>query len=175
MSGPFGLFKGATKDEIKVGTEIAKFTYEIPSPPKPHSFFFIVYATITPNHGVSFVKAISSAISTSGAGLEIKSSFITFTEKLTKVYGNPRFVDTFIEGGMYNKVTEWMDSIIYKGRQYFSSWHVEDGLTLPNDLKSVFLTVIPEDSYSGFIHLEYYFNNNAAAEDEISALEDDAL
>ena len=52
---------------------------------------------------------------------------------------------------------------------------VEDGLTLPNDLKSVFLTVIPEDSYSGFIHLEYYFNNNDAAEDEISALKDDAL
>ena len=175
MSGPFGLFKGASKNDIKTGNEISKFTYEIPSPPKPHSFFPSVYATITPNHGVSFVKAISKQISTSGAGLELKADFNTYTEKLKKTYGNPVVVDNFMDGGIYDQYTDWMDSINYKQRAYFASWDVEDGLSLPNELKTIFLGVSVEDSFTGYIFIEYYFNNNDDAEAEISALEDDAL
>ena len=80
-----------------------------------------------------------------------------------------------MDGGIYDQYTDWMDSINYKERAYFASWDVEDGLSLPNELKTIFLGVSVEDSFTGYIFIEYYFNNNDDAEAEISALEDDAL
>tara|TARA_B100001287_G_C22416066_1_gene404652 strand:+ start:249 stop:386 length:138 start_codon:yes stop_codon:yes gene_type:complete len=44
-----------------------------------------------------------------------------------------------------------MYSIIHKERSFFASWNVEDGLYLLNELKTIFLGVAAEDSYSDYI------------------------
>ena len=44
-----------------------------------------------------------------------------------------------------------MNSIIQKERSFFASWNVEDGLSLLNELKTIFLGVAVEDSYSDYI------------------------
>ena len=50
-------------------------------------------------------------------------------------------VDKFLEGGIHNEYTDWMNSIIKKERSFFASWNVEDGLSLLNELKTIFLVV----------------------------------
>ena len=44
-----------------------------------------------------------------------------------------------------------MDSIIHKEISFFASWNVEDGLSLLNEFKTIFLGVAAEDSYSDYI------------------------
>ena len=63
-------------------------------------------------------------------------------------------VDKFLEVGIHNEYTDWMDSIIHKESLFFASWNVEDGLSLLNELKSIFLGVAAEDSYSDYIFLD---------------------
>ena len=70
-----------------------------------------------------------------------------------------KIVDNFLEGGIHNEYTDWIDSIIHKERSFFALWNVEDGLSLLNELKIIFPGVAAEDSYSGYIFLGYYFNN----------------
>ena len=91
------------------------------------------------------MKAISGNISTSGAWLEIKWEFNKFLEKLKNSYGKTLVIDNFLEGGIYNEYTDWMDSIIHLKRSFFASWDGEDWLSLPNELKTIFLGVGAKD------------------------------
>ena len=175
MLGPFGIQKGSSKNELKVGEEISRFLFGIPSVPKPHSAFPNVYAQITPWYGVSFIRALSNPISTSGAGLELKGEFNKLTKKLTKTYGTPQIIDSLDEGGLYNEVNDWMNSIQFKERQFYAYWGTDNGLLLPNKLINIMLGVFVEDSWSGNLLLEYSFDNYEQAIDEMDELEDDAL
>jgi len=175
MSGPFGIMQGATKNDIKVGEEISRFLYVIPEVPKPHSAFPSVCAQITPENGVSFIRALVNLIQTSGTGLEIKSEFNKISEKLTKTYGMPQLIDSFNEGGLYSDYNDWMDSIANKERQFYAFWSKNNGLQLPNNLNSIALGVLVEDTWQGNVYLEYTFDNFDNAVKEMDELEDDAL
>ena len=90
---PFGIQKGDSKNEIKVGEEISRWVYAITDTPKPHPDFSIVYAQITPLNGISHIKAISKIISTDVEGEKLKGRFNTFTDILSKKYGKPYTYD----------------------------------------------------------------------------------
>ena len=70
-SPPFGIQKGDSKNEIKVGEEISRFLFAVTDIPKPHSDFPKVFTTITPLQGVSRITALGQIIQTDKKGLNL--------------------------------------------------------------------------------------------------------
>ena len=102
MSGPFGIEQGLMKNDINVGKEISLYLYHIPEVPKFHSRFPDVYARITPENGVSFIRAKGRLIKLDGTkfnliGVPVKEEFNLIVEKLTTTYGEPQLHDRFID------------------------------------------------------------------------------
>ena len=175
MAGPFGLKKGLKKNDLKLGDEVSPFIFEIVNVPQPHSAFPSVSAHFANKTGLFGVYALSSPISTNGAGLEVKSEFGRIQEKLTKTYGNPRKIDQVLPGGIYTEFNDWMMSIDTNERGYCSVWRKEDGLELPNKLQGISLDVYVEDQWTGHLQIDYAFVNFKDGNDEVDELEDDAL
>ena len=96
-------------------------------------------------------------------------------EKLSKTYGEARVFNQLMQGSIWNRPEDWMSSIERKERAYMAQWLEEDKLNLPNNLNSISLSVYAYDDHNGQLVLEHYFNNSTAADEEIAALEDDAL
>ena len=175
MSGPFGLEMGMKKDQVKIAEEIAPYTYGLINVPKPHSAFPSIIGRITPNNGLSCIRALGNNIITQGLGLEVKYEFENYINKLSKTYGEARVFNQLMQGSIWNRPEDWMSSIERKERVYMAQWLEEDKLNLPNNLNSISLGVYAYDDHNGQLVLEYYFNNSTAADEEIAALEDDAL
>ena len=177
-SPPFGIEKGDSKNEIKVGEEISRWVYAVTDTPKPHPDFSIVYAQITPLNGVSHIKAISKIISTDEEGEKLKGRFNTFTDILSKKYGQPYTYDnktdlvriqmSFNGNLIY---IPWMNQLVKHEAKLFSVW----GKVLPNDLRTVRLDVTAKDSCNGNLELNYYFDNFDLAIQEIQNFEEDIL
>ena len=175
MSGPFGLEMGMKKDQVKIAEEIAPYTYGLINVPKPHSAFPSIIGRITPNNGLSCIRALGNNIITQGLGLEVKYEFENYINKLSKTYGEVKVINDLMQGSIWDQPQDWMMSIEKKERMYLAQWHEDYGLNLPNNLISITLGVFAHDDHNGQLILDYYFKNSTTAQEEISSLEDDAL
>ena len=190
MSGPFGIEQGLMKNDINVGKEISPYLYHIPDVPKSHSRFPDVYAQITPENGVSFIRAKGRLIKledNDGQGLDVQNEFNFTVEKLIKTYGKPLLHDRFINQRsqfIYRGKDDWCDSIIGEVREFYAEWGMDIAIELPNNLKKIHLGILKEDDiltlkeeyrYGFNLYLEYTFNNFQNAADEINRFEDDVL
>lgn len=68
-----------------------------------------------------------------------------------------------------------MQGLLNNERFLMAEWSKDTGATLANSLASVALVVGVNDTSTGYIAIEYSFENFADAEAEIAAMEDDAL
>ena len=87
-SPPFGIQKGFSKNDIKVGEEISGYTYAVTDVPKPHSVFKRVFAQITPLQGVSYIFAESWLIPLNNY-LHLRKIHFKLMNQLIKKYGEP--------------------------------------------------------------------------------------
>jgi hypothetical protein len=173
-NGPFGLSKGLRKEDMEIQmTEVKPCFYRTDSLPKKHSAFQYYYLQITPVQGLSWIKSIGMSISTNPYGHELQSEFKRMKEKLEKIYGKPELMDFLMYESIWNEPRDWMQAVQNGERTLAAKWEGKN--KLPSNLESIFLYVAAEDSYSGYIAIEYEFDNMSAAEQEIAMLEDDAL
>lgn len=174
--GPFGLWMGMTTSEFETPLEeIAPCKFIVQAVPKPHSAFDSYVCLIAPRSGLSWVKAIGKTIVTNSFGTDIKSSFDVMEQKLVTNYGRHKRVDLLMQGSIWNEPRDWMQAIINRERILMSEWSKETGSSLIDNLSSVALVVGAFDTSNGYIAIEYSFDNIALAEEEIAAMEDDAL
>lgn len=177
--GPFGLWMGMTIDDFNAvqcsTSEVAAGKYRVDTPPKPHSLFESYIVQIAPTVGLSWIKAIGKTIPTSVFGLELKGAFDALESKLAAAYGRFDRMDTLLHDSIWNEPRDWMQSLLNRERFLMTSWSKEKGAKLPDSLKSIGLVCSAIDTDSGFVVIEYTFENEAAAEAEISKTEDDAL
>lgn len=171
-SPPFGIQKGISKNDIKVGEELGIFFYEILDVPKPLPEFPKIYALITPLHGVCKISAVTKKISTDVQGLRLKNRFETLTNILANKYGKPSIYDDelqFVDGVSFT----WMDQLLKQEIFLNASWGKRKNL--PNDLTGIFLNVFAEDSCNGNLELSYFYDNYDLANEEIKKLMEDVL
>lgn len=177
--GPFGLWMGMSlADLTDLGcetNEVAPAKYLVTKVPKPHSAFKYYILQITPNNGLSWIKAIGNTIDTSVFGVDLKSEFVKMEEKLVNAYGKADRTDILLHGSIWNEPRDWMQSILHKERFLMSEWSIDKGSNLPDSLTSIGLLTNADDTNSGSIAVEYYFQNISSSESEIATVEDDVL
>ena len=174
--GPFGLWKGMSLDDF--GTElveIAPYKYRTDTPPKAHSAFDFYVVQISPTSGLAWIKAIGKNISTNGFGTEVLTAFNSMESKLSATYGRTKKTDMLLQGSIWNEPREWMQALQKRERLLFSNWEFKTGAKLGDGISSVFLGATAVDTETGYISIEYSFDNFAQSESEIGAAEDDAL
>tara|TARA_Y100000813_G_C24102754_1_gene323830 strand:+ start:182 stop:763 length:582 start_codon:yes stop_codon:yes gene_type:complete len=180
-SPPFGIQKGFSKDDIKVGGELRPFIYEIPAVPNPHSDFPLVFAQITPLHGVSCVIAQTKLIASEGDyGVNFKKLFDKFVDQLSKKYKKPNhIIDNY--GSItkelfksYGKINEFKDV------EYYGLWdgkEREGNILLPNNLIFIELgfNSADNDHDKKYFFLKYFYDNYELAKQEIKNMKENAL
>lgn len=175
-NGPFGLVKGLRKEDFGLQiTEISPFVYQAETLPRKHSAFQYYFVQITPVQGLSWIKSVGNPISTNPYGTEILTAFSEMKAKLEKIYGRAELIDFLMHDSIWDRPRDWMQALQDGERCLASSWKNNRNNQMPSDLESVFLHAGASDTYTGYIAIEYAFNNKEASDQEISMLEDDAL
>lgn len=174
--GPFGLEMGLKRDEY-LGSlqEVKPGLYQAAEVPKPHSSFEFHILEFGPSCGLSWIKAIGKTIETNDFGTPIESAFEEMKKKLVKTYGASENFSYLMEGSIWSEPRDWMQGLLNGDRVLASKWEAHSHKQLPNQLSSIYLIACATDTSSGFLAIEYAFENHAASEEEIAALEDDAL
>jgi hypothetical protein len=174
--GPFGLWMGMTVDEAGIDQpEIAPAKYQTTKVPVPHSAFESYSLQITPKFGLSWVKAIGKDIPTSAYGFELKTGFDALEQRLSTVYGRGNRTDLLIRDSIWNESRDWMMGLLNHERYLLTEWSAEYGSSLKDSLVSIGLIATALDQSTGFLSVEYTFENSEAADAEIAAAEDTAL
>ena len=178
-SPPFGIQKGDSKNEIKVGEEISRFLFAVTDIPKPHSDFPKVFAIITPLQGASRITALGRIIQTDKKGLSFIYLFNRLIEQLSNKYGKPlRKNDNWTKCLSSNTLPS--NHMIDLSRLKLSADWVQVKrkkikILLPNDLQSIQLSFCAENALQGSFILNYVYDNYELAIQEIKNADTDAL
>ena len=175
--GPFGLWMGMTLSDFEDRPRelSTPYRYITSVVPKPHSAFESYALQIPPQAGLSWIKAIGTNVSTNGYGTDLKNSFGSMANKLNRTYGKSKQTDLHLAGCVWSEPQYWMQALLSKERYFSSEWSKETGAVLSDGLVSVWLMVAASDTSTGFLNIEYLFDNHTVADAEVAALEDDAL
>ena len=175
-NGPFGFECGQKIESFTCGLEeVAPHKFILSEPPKPHYAFDMYVGMITPNYGLSWLKAVGKTISTNPYGIEVKTNFERMKEKLDNVYGKSEISDFLMQDSIWNEPRDWMQALQSGERILMAVWSADNGSKMKDSLVSVALLANATDTETGYIAVEYEFKNHVAAEKEISDMEDDAL
>ena len=174
--GPFGLWKGmGLSDFAGELHEIAPFKYGTSSLPKAHSAFDQYILQISPKTGLAWIKALGKTISTNRFGTGILTAFDSMEAKLSGSYGGKSRMDFLMTGSIWNEPQDWMQALQNRERLLHVTWDNSTGAQLTDSLSLIFLGASATDTESGFIFIEYSFDNILESEAEVAAAEDDAL
>lgn len=174
-SGPFGLKMGMSLEQISNEYELLSHgIYRLLSVPKPHSEFESYIVRVSPTYGLYWIKAIGKTIVTSSHGIELRLTFDRMIEKLQVSYGKVSIKDFLLPGSIWSDSNDFMMGLTQKERNLYALWD-KTNLSDKNDLMTVFLGATAVDRNSGYIALEYSFNNESVAESDLSQAEDSSL
>jgi len=173
-AGPFGVEQGAKLASLGETKEIAAGKYTF-TPKKAHPAFETYVALVSDSQGVCWIKAIGKDIITSTYSTELKSKFSSFEGKLSKVYGENKKYDYLMPDSIWDEPKDYMPALIKKERVLASLWGAEYNSKMKDNLKSLALLASGSTRESGYIAIEYEFNNYEACKKEISEKVDDVL
>lgn len=174
--GPFGFWAGMQGEEFEGDlAELQPFKFGTASAPKVHSAFDQYILQITPHTGLAWVKALGKEIHTSSFGYELLGEFKAMHRKLEAAYGASSIDDILFHDSIWNEPRDWMQGLLSRERLLSCTWERGAERTLRDSLKSVFLGVQAISTDTGFIYVEYAFENFDESNLEIASAEDDAL
>ena len=173
-SGPFGVEKGSKLASLGESKEIAPGKYTF-TPKKAHPAFETYVALVSDSQGVCWIKAIGKDIRTSTYGTELKSEFSSFEGKLSKVYGENKKFDYLMPGSIWDEPKDYMPALIKKERVLATLWSAEHNSKMKDNLKSLALLASATSRDTGYIAIEYEFDNYDSCKKEISEKVDDVL
>ena len=162
FASPFGLIKGLTIQAIEEATgqkPIQEKNVFIISPPKTHPSFDQYFVRINEKVGLYYIKAIGKPISTSVYGSELLSEYQTVLAGVRKTYGVPKEYNFLKAGSIWSEPNDWMMGLLKKERVLMSVWSINNGLILPDNIKQIILVGVALKQDTGYIVLEYYFDN----------------
>lgn len=175
-SGPFGLEAGTPLSSLNTSDETTIGVYRLDGVPRSHPAFESYIATATPTYGLGRIRAIGRNVPSSVYGVEVRVAFVNMLKRLTAIYGEPTEVfDQLLPDSIWNEPRDWMTSLEKGERLLAAEWSVDGHRKLPDRLTSIGLHAAAIDSDSGFLILEYTFDNYDNCRGEIESIEDSAL
>ncbi len=149
--------------------------YRIDSVPAPHSAFESYIVQVTPSFGLSWVKAIGKTMRCSACGIELRTEFDSLESRLSATYGKSHRTDMLIPGSIWDEPRDWMDALLVQERYLMTVWDSKHGSTLKDSLASLALIANALDASSGWVVVEYSFENAEAADAAVASTENKAL
>lgn len=179
-AGPFGLEKGMSLEQVKIACGGRSPVYleddiYIINPIKPHPDFVRYVAWIDSTEGLYYIKAMGKDIETNGYGIEIRGLFNSLKQTLEKNYGDCEMLDILIPDSYWDDADDWMYSLSKKERYYYASWTENTSSKIPEELNGIYMAVMAESAYSGYIVLEYEFKNSLIVKEKKEIAESDIL
>ena len=161
-SGPFGLRRGMTRAQVieVVGKgaikEIKGDRMGVLTVPKPHPAFGFYWLGFSPDQGLLKILALGNDIETNGFGEEIRESFKTILDAVSKTYGKPGDVFDYVRhGSTWEEPEDWMMGLVKKERRLDAFWTKGP---FPNRIHSMRLEAKASSVEKGFIELSYEFD-----------------
>lgn len=175
FSDQFGLTMGMKLEQIdKSAKKIANGVYQV-KVPKPHNAFVRYIVRICPSEGLYYIKAMSDKIETNGHGTSLQMKFEEIENKLKNVYGDNKKTDFLVRDSLWDEPKYWMMGLLKQDRYYFSVWHKESNAKLKENLMSIGLSSVALSTQTGYIALEYTYENEKKCEEELAKKEDGVL
>lgn len=183
-SGPLGLQKGLTRDEIEsmIGGSITLVdgstnVYVADSAPKPHPAFENYALVIGEISGLCQIRGLGRDVKTSRHGIQLRSAFSDLEATLTEMYGSAEKIDKLLPGSIWNDPEDWMMGMVQEERFLFARWPQKEGDKLKDqpEIESVALVARAKSSDTGYVILEYTFSNNDQCKEEESRIQKQAL
>lgn len=179
--GPFGFKQGLTRAEVEsmVGESStllpgSKNAYLINTAPKPHGAFEQYVAVIGDVSGLCVIRGIGKDITSSRHGIQLKASFNEMEATLSELYGSSEKTDRLLPGSIWKEPEDWMMGLAKEERFLFAQWP-RKGQVLKNELDSVALGARAKSGDTGYLVLEYLFQNHEQCDEESKAAEKSAL
>lgn len=173
-SGPLGLEAGLSVDLIEKmsGEKLqlsdeAENLYMLKSPPKSNSSFDAYYVVVSPTVGLCAIRAIGKQIDTNSHGTQLRSSYDEMKSALTGIYGKPQNLEYLTQGSIWREPNDWMMGLYKQERAHWSKWEGKQSSPLKSNLSMVAVGAIALASDSGYVRVEYAFNNFTACTEEI--------
>lgn len=157
-AGPFGSEKGGKKEDFSIIKELKPFTYQV-SVKKPHASFETYIATIHPTTGLCLIKGVGKTNLNDSTGLSTRKVFNDLRAQLDSVYGNSSLFDWLRPGALWKETHEWMMAVTKGERSYEASWDADSKSTLKDGISEILLTVNGLGTESGYVTLQYRFDN----------------
>jgi hypothetical protein len=167
-AAPFGLKQGMSVQQL--GGEAAyvgEGMYKLTSVPMPDPDFEFYVAQVSPRTGLCYIKGVSKPVRTSGYGTELRTRFEKLREEIGETYGRNRMVDMLLSDSMWEGPRDWMAGLAERERLLFAHWTEETRANLVPHLTSVFVAANAKASDSGYLVVEYYFDNEPECQQEI--------
>jgi hypothetical protein len=168
---PFGLRMGMSASAL--GTELAPlgtpFLFQPLAVPRPHPAFEAYGVKIAPRCGLAWIKAVGRRIATDAAGSQLKSAFAVLEAELTAAYGACERRDGPADGHDRGAPRDWMQGLLGGGQVLAAQWSAYCGSSLSDGLAAVLLLAQASSAASGFVIVQYTFENNARADAEIAS------
>lgn len=166
---PFGLRQGMSAEELGAkAAHIGGGMYKLTSVPLPHPDLEFYVAQVSPRSGLCYVKGVGKQVRTNGYGAELQSRFESMRSEISASLGHPRTVDLLLSDSMWEGPPNWMAGLAERERLLFAQWTKETRATLGPHLTNVFVGAKAKDSASGYLVVEYYFDNEPDCQDEIA-------
>lgn len=174
LSGPFGLQEGLTKKNIEdmIGRSIEPVEgninlYITSSLPKENGDFTSYGLLISPTVGLCQIRAIGKNIDTDSYGLKLQSTFDDLKKSLDSLYGNGEETDILLSGSIWKNPNDWMMGLIKQERFLSAKWSSDHDYMKKNSLSTIWLEARAQTESSGYILLQYVFNNDKTCQSEI--------
>jgi hypothetical protein len=169
---PFGLKKGMTNAQLGA-TELSKpGFYKLVQVPKPHPDFEAYIVQVGPTTGLCWVKGVGKNVSTSVYGSELKVAYNDLRDQVGATYGQYEEMDFLRAGSIWDEPKDWTMAMLKKERYLMSTW--KTGILKPG-LKMVGVNVSVLSRDTGFVNVEYYFDNHPQCEQELKAAKGSVL
>jgi hypothetical protein len=173
---PFGLRQGMSVEELGAdATHIGRGMYKLASVPLPDPDFEFYVAQVSPRTGLCFIKGVGKPVRTGAYGTELQTQFTRVRDELSAVYGRYRAVDLLLSDSMWQGPGDWMASLADRERLLFAHWTDETHATLRPHLTNVFVAANAKSSQSGYVVVEYFFDNEPACQEEFDDAAEAAL
>jgi hypothetical protein len=154
MASPFGIEFYAPIGNFKILHEFGEGKFKI-EPPNAHLLFSEYVVQSSKEHGIVWIKGISSEINNDSFGISIRSLVDRIAEQLSSRYGAGSKIDNLLSGSIWNDPQYWMNSLESNERSYHYTWSRSRNKQLLDDIESIYVGATAYNSQSSTAVIEY--------------------
>ena len=171
--GPFGLNMGMSKAAIETGSKLEAVEgqsnlYSTKIVPRPLDGVDFYTLLILPNAGLCQIRVAGRTINSSSHGVEIMARYRQLRDAIANTYGKYGESDFLRSGSIWDEPEDWMMALRRNERVLQAAYDAEEGSTMRNNVKQILLDAMAIDSSSGWILIQYKFENEEECQAEIN-------